>query len=32
MLLNVAGAMGVLEAEAGWAAMVREGCFSQMEG
>jgi hypothetical protein len=32
MLLNVAGAMGVLEAETGWAAMVREGCFSQMEG
>jgi AcrR family transcriptional regulator len=32
MLLNVAGAMGVLEAETGWAAMVREGCFAQMEG
>jgi len=32
MLLNVAGAMGVLEAETGWAAMVREGCFSPMEG
>ena len=32
MLLNVAGAMGLLEAETGWAAMVRDGCFSQMEG
>ncbi len=32
MLLNVAGAMGLLEAETGWAVMVRDGCFSQMEG
>jgi AcrR family transcriptional regulator len=32
MLLNVAGAMGLLEADTGWAAMVREGCFSRMEG
>lgn len=26
MLMNVASAMGVLEAESGWAAMVRDGC------
>lgn len=32
MLLNVAGAMGLLEAETGWAAMVREGCITDLEG
>jgi AcrR family transcriptional regulator len=32
MLLNVTGAMGLLEAEGGWAAMVREGCVAGLEG
>jgi AcrR family transcriptional regulator len=31
MLLNVAGAMGVLEAKSGWAAYVCEGCIGGFE-
>lgn len=31
MLLNVTGAMGVLEARSGWAAYVREGCIGSLE-
>ncbi len=31
MLMNVASAMGVLEAKTGWAAMVREGCIGGFE-
>jgi AcrR family transcriptional regulator len=31
MLMNVAGSMGVLEAESGWATMVREGCIQGFE-
>jgi AcrR family transcriptional regulator len=31
MLLNVAGAMDLLGAESGWAAMVREGCFTVLD-
>lgn len=31
MLLNVTGAMGVLKAESGWAAYVREGCIGGFE-
>jgi AcrR family transcriptional regulator len=31
MLLNVAGAMGVLKADSGWAAYVREGCIGGFE-
>lgn len=31
MLLNVAGAMGLLEAETGWAAMVRHGCVARLD-
>lgn len=31
MLLNVASSMGVLEAETGWAAMVRDGCIGGFE-
>lgn len=31
MLLNVAASMGVLGAESGWAATIREGCLQQGE-
>lgn len=32
MLLNVAGAMDLLGARSGWAAMVRQGCIEELEG
>jgi len=31
MLMNVASSMGVLQAETGWAAMIREGCIGGFE-
>lgn len=31
MLMNVASSMGVLDAESGWAVMVREGCIGGLE-
>ena len=31
MLMNVAGAMGVLESETGWAGLVRDGCIGGFE-
>ena len=31
MLMNVAGSMGVLEADTGWAAKVRDGCIGGFE-
>lgn len=31
MLMNVAGSMGVLEADSGWAAQVRDGCIEGFE-
>jgi len=31
MLLNVAASMGVLEAESGWAATIREGCLQGVD-